>query len=180
MEYIEHTDHIFTVKSILSDSYCDELIQMSEEIGYIDAPITTAAGPVMAKNIRNNYRVILDDWDLADELWEKIKDYVPESHEGRDVVGLNERLRFYRYDRGQRFDWHYDGCYRRQNGERSFYTLMFYLNDGFNGGTTEFEDLVIEPAKGDALIFWHYQLHTGMDVTDGRKYVIRTDIMYSA
>ena len=178
MEYIEHTDHIFTVKSILSDSFCNELIQMSEEEGYVDAPITTAMGPVMAKNIRNNMRVIYDDYELADQMWEIIKDYVPSSHNGHEVVGLNERFRFYRYDPGQRFDWHYDGAYRRPNGERSYYTLIFYLNDEFTGGTTEFEDAIITPEKGDALIFWHYQRHIGADVLTGRKYVIRTDIMY--
>ena len=43
---------------------------------------------------------------------------------------MNERLRFYRYDIGQQFDWHYDGYFERDNGERSYLTLMVYLNDG--------------------------------------------------
>ena len=179
MEYIEHTNHIFSVENALSSQYCESLINLSEDEGYIDAPITTAAGPVMAKHIRNNERVILDDEELADELWQIIKDYVPQSHEGRDVVGLNERLRFYRYDPGQRFNWHYDGCYRRPNGDRSFYTLMFYLNDDFTGGSTQFEDALVIPQKGAALIFWHYQRHIGNVVSEGRKYVLRTDVMYA-
>ena len=49
-------------------------------------------------------------------------------------VGLNERLRLYRYDVGQQFDWHMDGYYERDNGDRSFFTFMVYLNDGFEGG----------------------------------------------
>ena len=32
------------------------------------------------------------------------------------------------------FDWHYDGCFERENGERSFLTFMVYLNEGFAGG----------------------------------------------
>lgn len=132
----------------------------------------------MAQDIRNNTRVMLDDEALADELWQLIKRHVPQIHEGHKVVGLNERLRFYRYDPGKRFNWHYDDCFRRPNGQRSFYTLMFYLNDDFEGGSTEFEDANIVPEKGDALIFWHYQRHIGNMVDVGRKYVIRTDVMY--
>ncbi len=46
-------------------------------------------------------------------------------------AGLNERLRLYRYDVGQKFDWHRDGCFERDNGERSQFTFMIYLNDDF-------------------------------------------------
>lgn len=179
MELIKHTEDIFTVKSILSDEYCDQLITDSEKLGYVDAPITTAGGPVMAKDIRNNRRVIYDDFELAENLWEIVKPFVPAEFNEKTAIGLNERFRFYRYDPGQRFNWHYDGCYRRSNGEQSFFTLMFYLNDGFEGGTTEFEDTTnIIPEKGDALIFWHYQRHIGNEIISGRKYVLRTDVMY--
>jgi hypothetical protein len=50
------------------------------------------------------------------------------------VVGLNERFRFYRYDPGQHFAPHMDGCYQRANGEESQFTFLVYLNDGFVGG----------------------------------------------
>ena len=180
MELIQHTEDIFTVKSLFTDEYCDRLISDSEKLGYLEAPITTAGGPVMAKEIRNNTRVIYDDVDLAEGIWELVKGYVPTTFEEKQAIGVNERFRFYRYDPGQRFNWHYDGCYRRPNGEQSYFTLMFYLNDGYEGGTTEFEDTTeIIPEKGDALIFWHYQRHIGNEIRTGRKYVLRTDVMYS-
>ena len=181
MKFIKHTEDIFTVKSILSSDYCDALISDSEKIGYIDAPITMPSGPVMAREIRNNTRVIYDDFELAEGLWNVVKDFVPEEFEDKKAIGLNERFRFYRYDSGQRFNWHYDGCFRRESGEQSYFTLMFYLNDGYEGGTTEFEDTTeIVPQKGDALIFWHYQRHIGNEIVCGRKYVLRTDVMYSS
>jgi hypothetical protein len=61
---------------------------------------------------------------------------------------------------------------------------MVYLNQGFEGGETNFyrEDrrhrLQVEPEKGKALVFWHPQLHEGAAVLQGRKYVLRTDVMY--
>jgi hypothetical protein len=55
---------------------------------------------------------------------------------------------------------------------------MIYLNDNFNGGATTFNDLVVLPKKGMALVFYHYFEHEGAEVTEGTKYVLRTDIMY--
>lgn len=92
---------------------------------------------------------------------------------------LNERFRIYRYTEGQRFAWHRDGSFRRSTDEESYYTLMVYLNEGFEGGRTEFADhAVVEPATGRALVFYHPLLHQGAPVVRGTKYVLRTDVMY--
>jgi hypothetical protein len=61
-----------------------------------------------------------------------------------------------------------------------------YLNEGFEGGETKFygEDrdvptFIVRPRQGMALVFAHRQLHEGAPVLAGRKYVLRTDVMYS-
>lgn len=91
---------------------------------------------------------------------------------------MNERFRFYRYDPGQLFDWHRDGAFTRSARERSMFTLIFYLNDGFEGGSTDFTHDTVAPERGGALFFHHPHLHRGAPVESGRKYVLRTDIMY--
>lgn len=178
-DYTEWDDHIFTIHGALSDERCDELIAFSEDEGYEEATITTAAGFVMAKDVRNNDRVIVDSFEFADEFWPLVADYIPSDFLDREVIGLNERFRFYRYAPGQQFDWHYDGYYQRDNGEQSQFTLIFYLNDGFEGGATDFEEVSVKPEKGAALVFWHPIRHRGAPVISGTKYVLRTDIMYS-
>jgi len=55
---------------------------------------------------------------------------------------------------------------------------MIYLNAGFSGGETSFEDAEVVPAEGLALFFWHAIRHKGQPVVQGRKYVLRTDVMY--
>jgi hypothetical protein len=61
---------------------------------------------------------------------------------------------------------------------------MVYLNDDFVGGETKFylDDgtprLDVKPERGMALVFVHRQLHEGAAVVQGRKYVLRTDVMY--
>lgn len=173
------TKEIFTIPALFTEQECAEWIALSESMGFEPAPINTDAGPQRLADIRNNDRVLLDDETRAGELWRRIANDVPTVIEGWKAVGLNERMRFYRYDPGQKFNWHGDGCFRRANGEQSFLTFMVYLNEGFTGGETVFRGLQIEPRQGMALLFCHWQKHMGAAVRDGRKYVLRSDVMYA-
>jgi len=186
-EYHWIDEGVFTVEGLFSPAECDAYIAHSEAFGYGDAPITGMLGPVVDKDVRNNDRVMRDDPELAAELWRRAREYVPQTKAGRTAVGVNERLRFYRYDPGQQFNWHYDGYFERATGERSFITFMVYLNQGFTGGETSFGNpatarcsFQIVPRQGMALFFDHPLLHKGEPVVSGRKYVLRTDVMYAA
>ena len=171
-------DGIYTFDGILSREERDEYISWTEGLGYSDAPISTAAGFVLRPDIRNNARVIVDHTDRACLLWSRVEGTVPRILRGRQVIGLNERFRFYRYDPGERFAPHTDGCFRRNNGQESLLTIMIYLDEGCEGGETNFGDVQIVPKAGMALIFDHYLLNEGAAVLSGRKYVLRSDVMY--
>lgn len=174
----------FVVPGFLSPTECQAFIEDSERRGFAPAPITTAGGPVMETRVRNNTRVMYDDPSLAERLWERLRPVVPARIQWREAIGVNERFRFYRYEPGQRFKKHFDGCFRRSGVERSVLTFMVYLNDGFEGGHTNFYDLddrrrfSIQPEAGLALLFIHEQLHEGAILHSGRKYVLRSDVMY--
>lgn len=181
-----HAKDVGTVAEFYSPSECADAIAFSEGKGYADAPVTTNEGMVMMRDVRNNERVMLDDPARAQHLFDRIAPFVPKPQPKRWVpVGLNERLRFYRYDVGQQFDWHLDGYFERPSGERSFFTFMVYLNEDFEGGETSFvtgkynrDILDIKPVTGMALLFLHRIEHKGQPVKSGRKYVLRTDVMY--
>ncbi len=53
---------------------------------------------------------------------------------------------------------------------------------GFDGGATVFHDFGVQvtPRTGSALMFQHQLLHEGCVVQAGVKYVLRTDVMYTA
>ena len=188
-ELLAERDDLFVIHDFLSPEECEYYTTLSESVGYGDAPITTSAGFVMRKDIRNNDRVILDEPRIAEVMWERLRPFFPERLQFWVPVGLNERWRFYRYDPGQQFDWHFDGAYERSPLERSAFTFMIYLNGGVAGGATEFnlrgtgrvrdEDasVRVQPEAGKALVFVHRILHRGAPVADGRKYVMRTDVM---
>jgi prolyl 4-hydroxylase len=178
-------DRIFVIHGFLMADECDSFVERSERAGYDEATITTADGFVMVKDIRDNARLIVDDASLAYEWWQRSRSLLPQSIEEWRAVGFNERFRFYRYDSGQKFAPHLDGCFQRDLRERSQLTFMVYLNADYSGGETKFygEDgslrLTVRPERGMALGFVHLQLHEGAPVVRGRKYVLRTDVMYA-
>ena len=177
---MEVADGIYTVKEVYTPEECQEFIALSENIGYEAAPINVFGGAVMRPDVRNNARVILDDELLAEGIWSRVKQHLPRVVTGRRALGLNERLRFYRYDPGERFAPHVDGYYMRPNGEQSMLTFMLYLNGGFEGGETSFQSGVsIKPEAGMILVFRHALYHEGAAVISGRKYVLRSDVMFS-
>lgn len=105
------------------------------------------------------------------------------------AVGLNERMRFLKYEPGHFFGPHQDIRYVRgpdagdRAGETSHITVQLYLNDKFKGGTTRFlcgkRYYDVKPKVGSALIFDHDLLHEGSKVQGGVKYSVRTDIMFA-
>ncbi|MCX5741735.1 MAG: 2OG-Fe(II) oxygenase [Proteobacteria bacterium] len=172
---------VMTIGGVLSNLECDAMIAKIEALGPTDAPITTAAGFEMRPEIRNNTRVMFDDHALAAALFARIAPVLPASLAGMRPVGANERFRGYRYEPGQRFAPHYDGCFRRNAHEESQLSLILYLDEGCVGGTTTFldYDLAIAPKRGMALVFQHRLLHEGAEVHAGKKYVLRSDVMYA-
>jgi len=181
----EHFYHhyVYAVHEFLSESECKQFIGVAERLGFADAPITTFNGPVIRKDVRNNTRVIKDDPALASDLWRRAEPWIVTPWLGRCATGLNERFRFYRYEAGQAFAPHYDGAFQRENGERSEFTFLIYLNDDFTGGHTGFLDPIefnVQPRTGTLLLFYHPQLHEGAVIESGTKFVLRSDVMYRA
>lgn len=173
------TETIWTIDQFLSDKTCDDLIMFSEQKGYSEADVGLKTGAKMMKNVRDNYRLIHEDAKLSADLWEIARATYPFVVDGVSPLGLNERFRFYRYESGQRFKRHIDGRYKRNENEESRITFMVYLNDDYTGGQTRFKDVVIQPRKGMALFFIHEQKHESIPITEGAKYVLRSDVMYT-
>jgi prolyl 4-hydroxylase len=171
---------VWTVPGVLSPAECEELIARIEALGPENAPITVRGGFEMRPDVRNNERVMFDDPALAQTIFTRVKHTLPAAWEGRVVSGANERFRCYRYEPGQYFRSHLDGSFRRDARECSELTLMVYLNGDCEGGETAFEDpeLKVRPTTGTALLFFHALRHEGCAVRAGKKYVLRSDVMY--
>lgn len=178
MQFNTLTNHIFTIDEFWSADECNQFILKSEQIGYEPAAIDTEKGQKVVAHVRNNNRVLYKDLALAIHLWKQVKPFAPKQIGNSSAIGLNELFRFYKYQPGQEFKKHRDQSFIRNSAEASYYTFMIYLNDNYSGGETTFNNLTIVPKTGTALIFLHDLEHEGSAVTQGTKYVLRTDIMY--
>jgi len=206
---------ICVIENVLDKAECDALIALSEKEGYSAALLNDS----LAEDVRKSDRAMVDSPAIVENLYQKILKNLNSCEQGQPLLselihatfrqrlsapqtsgsvyalGLNERMRFLRYDKGAYFLPHRDGCYLRKGndkggkarkGEVSFVTCQVYLNEGFEGGATRFINPQNEaqyvdyvPRTGSVLLFDHNLLHEGCILSGGRKYTIRTDVMYA-
>ena len=170
---------VFTIEDFLSPLECAQFIAASEAMGYAEAAIRTDDGDQLYKDVRNNDRIIVDDRELAARLFQRAQPLLPAQLDGWQISGFNARFRYYRYEHQQQFAWHQDGTVRLSEHEESFLTFMIYLNDQFEGGSTDFGWERVRPKQRMALVFPHRLRHQGACVRKGVKYVLRTDVYYA-
>jgi WD40 repeat protein len=147
---------------------------------------------------RNNDRFVIDNNQLARQLFDKVKPYLPSTVtiESDNVAEsgvwklqeLNSRIRYCRYSSGQYFSRHLDGVYYRSQELQSKLTFMVYLNgaEDFTGGRTLFYQskntqeiwMAYTPQQGDLIVFDHNLWHEGEALQSGEKFVLRSDILY--
>lgn len=171
---------VWTVDDVLSVAECAAYVGKMQAGQAEVAPIVGHHGPEIDLAVRNNTRVMWDDAAEAARLFDKVRAEVPERLLEQRCLGANPRLRLYRYEPGQRHGAHWDTVVELDGGVQSLLTLVFYLNDDFEGGATDFPELDqrIVPKRGSALLFQHRILHEATSVQRGEKYVLRTDVLY--
>jgi len=184
---VDDFNEVFCLYNVFTEDECAKLVHASESTGYGK----TSYPP----QYRGNLRLMSFDDSLANVIFERIKDHLPETltHCGAGtwrIHSMNTKFRLAKYYPGNKFDTHCDAAFGPREDFRSFYTVNIYMNDDFTGGCTRFyqDDLdkhceAIQPIPGMALIFRqppgesHY--HDGEIVKSGIKYLLRTDVMYA-
>jgi prolyl 4-hydroxylase len=191
--YVGHFDFtvplVWTVPSLFSADECARILEGAKGGAWLPATVNAEEGRVVDTRIRSSTTAVLRDPALAEDLFRRVRPHVPErmttelGSRGRVPLvasGVFVPLRIYRYEVGQHFGLHQDQSYAGEGGTRSLLTLMVYMNEGFSGGDTDFpeQERTIVPKTGDALLFQHMLLHAGKPVTEGTKFVLRSDVLY--
>lgn len=130
---------------------------------------------------RDQDRVVRDDPSAAGELFRRLRPHLPGRMGELALVGLNPRLRMYRYRPGQRFSPHMDHWFRPNDAQVTLHTVLVYFNHDFEGGETRFMEQIeetVRPRAGRVAIFQHKIRHEGCEVLRGTKYAMRTDAIY--
>ena len=164
---------LWVVNDIYSEQECANFVKFIE-----------SSSPKLATNnplYRNQDRVMLDDPEMAQELFRRLKLHLPPKMGDLKLIRLNERLRMYRYKVGQSFTPHMDHWYRPNDYQITLHTILVYFNDNFEGGETIFQeqlDQVVVPKSGTVGIFQHKIRHDRAIVRKGVKYAMRTEAIY--
>ena len=105
-------DQIVSIRNLFTPTLCKNYVSFLSRLPLITTPVTPKAGEA----VRVNDRVQFDDPAFAQQLWSSTgleslvtKSWDSESSRrlwGGEVLGLNPRIRIYRYTEGQFFGQH--------------------------------------------------------------------------
>lgn len=169
---------ILEINNFLTEKECDDLIEFSKTQILIKSKVLSEIGSVESTN-RDSEQIWLED--NTHYVVKKISEL--SSKITQKPLNHMEHLQFLKYNKGGYFKEHYDPevNYKSDTNDR-IYTIIIYLNDGFEGGETYFKniDVLIKPKKGKAVIFKSLDnngniltksLHQGSEVKSGTKYM---------
>lgn len=147
---VENVPGAFQLLNVLSASECQDIINLTERLGYtVDAPVS------LPHHIRHNNNL---NWAVdtatVDIIWSRCQALFTEIHNehffGKQALGLNARFRIYRYEQQDYFQLHTDGSWpgtrvidgrlvqNAYDDRWSMYTFLMLLSDDFTGGATQF------------------------------------------
>lgn len=180
---------VYEIYDLLSPGECKQLIADAKEKGLDTSLIWDYSGA--GNQIDDSHRKSKQTWFTDEEhaissKLGRITTYItgiPQTHQ--------EALQVAMYEPSGKFNEHYDACVGEDKaycdkmnahaGQRRA-TLLVYLNDGFEGGNTEFVNvgISITPAKGKGILFWNTRddesiidesKHKGSVVVKGEKWI---------
>lgn len=177
---------LLVVKDFFTQKQCKELIEVGSE--YLEP--SRVGGPndttLINRNTRSSFTAMLSEVSQQPAVIEAIK--LIDKAYGHPHLNSNP-LQFNRYREGEEFKAHYDyhdpvlqAARIEREGQRTW-TFLIYLNDDFEGGTTDFPEILysIIPERG-MLVAWNNlladgtpneeTLHASSPVLRGTKYMM--------
>mmetsp|Transcript_841 Transcript_841/g.1609 ORF Transcript_841/g.1609 Transcript_841/m.1609 type:complete len:246 (+) Transcript_841:54-791(+) len=141
---------------------------------------------------------------ILDQLKQELSQHASKSRYSRNdkfetPMGFNPNIRFYKYTKGHSFGKHVDGADQVQGMGQTEITVLIYLSE-CGGGATRFyppfqpskkkkkknqkevDSFAFDPKPGTMLLHVHGDdclEHEADEVTDGIKYVLRTDVVFA-
>jgi Rps23 Pro-64 3,4-dihydroxylase Tpa1-like proline 4-hydroxylase len=170
---------IYVFHDFIKDDECTKFVE------FIENKINNNSNDIV--NFTNTSGAINDkykDVELAEDFFDRVITHAPKNLKDK-IIKPNDLIYWSKYKPGSKFGLHTDtGLYYNKNeGLKSRYTLLAYLNDNFDGGETVFYDnyfketIRVKPKKGSCIIFDIKLFHQGLTVENGEKYWIGCEIV---
>ena len=185
VRYIDIPDYdVEEVPNFLSPEECDAIINLTHG-KLFDSRTYSESEDLYTTDTRQSKQCWLkDEYHLIKNISDRVREYT-NTHNN-----FQEELQVVSYTKGGFFKPHYDPCdgdknfCKRMNGDNGprLLTVLFYLNDDFEGGETIFPKInkVVKPQKGKAVIFRNVDndgviisqaVHGGEPVKNGEKWI---------
>jgi hypothetical protein len=107
---------------------------------------------------------------------EFLPEYVNSSLETYFENGFSIDAKLSKYDINDEYFWHSDALQKSNINStwHRIFSSITYLNDDYEGGETEFLDLIIKPQTGKTVVFPsnYCFVHRGRPVLSGTKYIL--------
>lgn len=161
---------ILQITDFFSPEECDACIQFANHIGFSRARLASKG--------RKNFESFSENPYLQNELITRLTTTL-----GMSGIVIPKRFEFYKYEQGDYIDAHIDGYTCISDSLISCKTIIIYLNDDFEGGSTAFpdSDISISPQRGTLVIFDQGNLiHIGKPVIRGFKYILRSNLGFAS
>lgn len=187
---------IWSVDNFVSPEECDQLVEMSEYVGFTDSKIQSNSDGETKIESRNSATSYIPDSELSSYYENRAREIIQHLGElGIGEDGINEvdsfkmeGLQVQKYTKGQKYNPHFDTFAFKDGDEQRNWTVMIYLNEEtdenpLEGGCTYFPkiDLRICPKKGTAIAWNNLRddncrdentLHMGEEVLNGEKKIV--------
>lgn len=190
---IKPHSHVFEWENALPDNICAEMIEMFEA-----SPDQQNAGVLgsdeytrIERDTKRSIDLLIDpalpEWGVYDtyffdSLHQASVDLAACYQELSNIKNYSDRgYQIQKSGPGDFYKWHSDACGGTPDGR--FLVPIWYLNDDFSGGHTEFQDqeISVKPARGKLIMFppyWTHR-HQGAPVTEGTKYIATTWLVHA-
>lgn len=189
LEVVSVTPRVFSIEGFLSDDECNAVMNLARAAGL--APSSLQAGRSAEETQDRSTRSSSNTWlgrdmaNVTDAIYRKTAqllqmdasllqkpvgdDYHPHEH------SLAESLQVVHYRKGEEYTAHHDFVYPpafHRHQPTRFATVLFYLNDDFEGGQTIFpravnaqyhDGITVQPQKGKAVLFYNMLPDGNMD-----------------
>jgi prolyl 4-hydroxylase len=169
------------IKKFWDLEVCNFIIEKTEGSNLFPKEETILKQETLDENLdsRDNFKVYLENEELGNFIFDQIQPFINTLRVGNlQPSGIHPQIRVYKYIEGQEFKRHIDGSQFVSEKEKSYYSLLIYLNNEFDGGYTTFDDGFVIPEVGMAVYFPHKMFHSGSRLEKGTKYVLRANILF--
>lgn len=179
---------IYQLHQFMSPEECQHFLQISNN-RFERSFVTGKSGSDSTDNVRTSYSCVLKESETA--IVRQIEERAAQIC--RVPITHVEGLQIVRYHPGQKYDPHCDYFHHAKIPNQRYATILVYLNDDFEGGTTRFVDPSVNkevtPKTGEA-VFWYNSwvppekrqsgeyycfkesMHQGSAPTSGVKYAV--------